>query len=372
VPGYAAILLRRSFADLNLPDALIPLSHQWLHGTKAQWDGQQHRWAFPSGATLSFGYLDTENDKYRYQGAAFQFIGFDELTQFAETQYRYLFSRLRRAIGLPVPLRSRAATNPGGVGHEWVRQRFLSGSVQGRAFIASKLEDNPYLDQVAYEESLRNLDPVTRAQLRHGDWNIRPEGNLFKREWFTGQIVDAPPAGVKLVRYWDLAASKRQNAGDPDYASGALMGMKDGAYYLANMRRFRDTPQNVERMFRETVHADGRGIPVRIEQEPGSASILLIDNLARSLPAYEIRGVRSVDDKETRARPFSAACERRDVFLVAGPWVGDFLDELCAFPAVGHDDQVDAATGAYNELAGGFMPWESNEVESVLSYGDRD
>jgi hypothetical protein len=124
VPEYSAILFRRTFADLSLPGALIPMSHSWLSGTDAVWDAQRHQWNFPSGATLAFGYIDTENDHYRYQGAEFQFIGFDELTQFREMQYRYMMSRLRRPEGMTLPLRVRAASNPGGIGHEWVRDRF--------------------------------------------------------------------------------------------------------------------------------------------------------------------------------------------------------------------------------------------------------
>ena len=129
-PGYKAILFRRTFQDLKLPEALIPRSKEWLTG-QARWNENDHQWTFEregvpasQAAVLVFGYLATENDKYRYQGAAFDFIGFDELTQFTESQYRYLFSRLRRAADSDIPPRMRAASNPGGVGHDWVRDRF--------------------------------------------------------------------------------------------------------------------------------------------------------------------------------------------------------------------------------------------------------
>jgi len=121
MPGYSAILFRRTFSDLALPGALLERSTEWLKPTDAKWDDNKKTWHFPSGATLTFGYLEHENDKYRYQSSEFNFIGFDELTQFTESQYRYLFSRLRRLKGSEVPLRMRAASNPGGEGHEWVR-----------------------------------------------------------------------------------------------------------------------------------------------------------------------------------------------------------------------------------------------------------
>ena len=95
-PGYTAIILRRTYRDLALPGALMDRSKEWLSGTDARWNEIQHAWTFPSGAKLQFGYLEAETDKYRYQGAEFQGIFPDELTQFTETQYTYLFSRLRR------------------------------------------------------------------------------------------------------------------------------------------------------------------------------------------------------------------------------------------------------------------------------------
>src|SRR5262249_29331733 len=81
-PGYAALLLRRTLSDLNLPGALMDRAAAWLAGTPAIWSDKDKTWRFPRGATVTFGYLDTMNDKYRYQSSEFQFIGFDELTQF--------------------------------------------------------------------------------------------------------------------------------------------------------------------------------------------------------------------------------------------------------------------------------------------------
>src|SRR5882724_12911124 len=94
VPGYAALLLRRTFADLSLPGAIMDRAHDWLQGTGAVWHGQDKRWTFPSGATLTFGYCETARDVYRYQGMEVQFVGVDELTQWPEQSYRYLLSRL--------------------------------------------------------------------------------------------------------------------------------------------------------------------------------------------------------------------------------------------------------------------------------------
>lgn len=210
VPGYAALLLRRSYTDLSLPGALMDRAHQWLNG-KAHWSSQSKTWTFPSGATVSFGHLDEENAKFRYQGAEFQYIGFDELSQFTETQYTYLFSRLRRLKEGTVPIRLRAGSNPGGAGALWVRDRFIpddftpefaieekiwdkhvedeeTGEQITRYFVPARLDDNPHLDQAEYELSLRNLDPVTRAQLRRGDWQITLRGDILYT-WDETQLI---------------------------------------------------------------------------------------------------------------------------------------------------------------------------------------
>lgn len=201
VPNYAALLIRRTYTDLAKPGALIPRSHEWLNNL-AHWNDQTKTWTFPSGATLSFGHLESENDKYKYQSSEFQFIGFDELSQFTETQYTYLFSRLRRLKNSKIPIRMRAGSNPGGVGGYWLKKRFIpdnfttedakeekvwekvtpddeTGQNIIRYFVPALMDDNPHLDQTEYEYSLRELDPITRAQLRRGDWQISLRGDVL-------------------------------------------------------------------------------------------------------------------------------------------------------------------------------------------------
>jgi len=205
VPGYAAMLFRRTYTELALPDAIMARSHEWFAGTQAHWSGLDKRWAFPtdSGApsTLTFGYLDGPNDHMRYQGMAAQFYGLDELTHYRQRQYQYLFSRLRRLQGSDVPLRMRGATNPGGFGHDWVRQRFnIPDKVDfgrvynndGRVFVPASLRDNPHLDAEAYEAALQQLDATQRAQLQSGQW-IRDQDGLVYREFGRQCVVSALP-----------------------------------------------------------------------------------------------------------------------------------------------------------------------------------
>ena len=346
VPSYAAILFRRTYTDLALPGALMDRAHEWLQGTGAHWSERNKTWTFPSGATLSFGYLESENDKYRYQSAEFQFIGFDELTQFTEAQYRYLFSRLRRLEGSSIPLRMRAASNPGGVGHEWVKQRFIVGD---KPFIPASLDDNPHIDREEYIKSLIHLDPITREQLLKGDWTARETGNKFKREWF--EIVDSYPADARMVRYWDLAATEPKPGKDPDWTAGALMAEKDGIYYIVDIKRTRATPQGVENLIKQTAELDGKKVTIYMEQEPGSSGVNTIDHYRRRILAgFAFYGNKTTGSKEMRANPVSSQAEAGNIKLVRGPWINDFLDEAELFPHGAHDDQVDAVSGAFEML----------------------
>ena len=210
VPGYAAILFRRTYTELALPEAIMARSHEWLAGTDAHWDGTNKQWRFPSGATVGFAYLDGPRDHLRYQGAAFQFIGWDELTQFEEGPYRYLFSRCRRRANVQVPLRVRGATNPGGPGHEWVKARWaipddvdfsLVYNAKGRVFVPARRHDNTALDHDAYEQSLAELDTATRDQLDRGRW-IRDTSGLIYSDFDRRRLVDAALPALPDGEQW--------------------------------------------------------------------------------------------------------------------------------------------------------------------------
>lgn len=183
-PDYAALILRRSYQDLSQPGAIMDRARKWLSAYVeagiVKWDRDTKTFIFPSGATLTFGYLAHDNDLDQYQGSEFQFVGFDELTQFTEKQYTYLHSRLRKLKKSDIPIRMRAGTNPGGRGHDWVKAKFILGDVP---FIPSSYLDNIYLDADEYAKSLEKLDELTKRQLMYGDWDaVITEGLLINLE----------------------------------------------------------------------------------------------------------------------------------------------------------------------------------------------
>ena len=353
IPGYSALLLRRTYADLALPEALMDRAQEWLSCKDAKWHGDTKTWSFPSGATLTFGYLDHERSKYRYQGAAFQFIGFDEVTQFPETAYQYLFSRLRRLEDSHVPIRMRAASNPGDIGHDWVKRRFIIPTPEElteakRFFVPAFLEDNPHIDQITYDEALNKLDPITREQLRHGDWDISISDGLFERTWF--EITDTVPPG-RQVRFWDLAATEAKKGSDPDWTVGVLMVQAGGTYYVKDVIRVRKKPGDVEALIRQTAQMDGIETQIYMEQEPGSSGKGVIATYAKMLAGYAFYGIPSSGSKVVRAQPLSAAASRGDIKVVNAVWLNTFLSELELFPNGAHDDQCDAASAAFAQLA---------------------
>ena len=256
VPGYAALILRRTYADLSLPGAIMDRAQDWLQGTGASWNGTEKRWTFPSGAVLQFGYCETSRDVYRYQGAEFQFIGIDELTQWPEQPYRYLMSRLRRPEGSTTPLRMRSASNPGGIGHEWVKRRFLDGPA---AFVPAALVDNPHVDAVAYREALDMLDSTTRKQLLDGVWT-RDAGGLVYRYAEDRNTATPPALTTHLVGV---------DYGYTDATAFAVLGWREhdpSVYVVEAYKRTGLTPSDAA----EEVHALSRRYsPVRIVGDVG-------------------------------------------------------------------------------------------------------
>lgn len=355
IPHYSAILFRRTYADLALPGALMDRSMEWLGGTDAQFDSQKHLWTFPSGATLAFGNMERERDRFRYQSAEFQVIGFDELTQFTEVQYRYMFSRRRRLEGSNIPLRMLSASNPGNIGHDWVKRRFLiEGTTHGRIFIPAKLDENPYLDREHYIQSLNELDPITRRQYLEGDWTARHGGSIFKREYFINKILDKPPTKMeRVIRYWDRASTAQKKSNDPDWTVGLKLGEYKGRFYIYPIVRFRGTPKQNEDKICATAEADGRAVHIFMEQEPGSSGVDTIDYYSRIvLKGFPFTGIKTTGSKSNRAAPVATAAEQGNLFIIRGNHTTEILDELEAFPLGSHDDIVDALSGAFSQLVG--------------------
>jgi hypothetical protein len=187
-PAHRGLILRRSMPELReLIDKSRELYPRAFPGCRFR--EVEKLWNFPSGAKIEFGFLERDADVYRYQGQAYSWIGFDEITHLpTEFGWNYLASRLRTTDSEIMPY-LRCTANPGGVGAHWVKKRYVdpyepNESFRGydgltRKFIPARLSDNPYLaDDGRYEEMLNALPPVQRKQLLEGNWDVA-EGAAF-------------------------------------------------------------------------------------------------------------------------------------------------------------------------------------------------
>lgn len=184
-PKSKQLILRRTFAELE--HSLIRSSLEIYPKEAAVYNAGKHVWNFKNGSIIDFGYCDNDKSVIQYQSAEYDTIRFDELTHFTKYQYTYMMSRLRGAN--PYPKQIKSATNPGGVGHTWVRERFIDTAppftVQKcdsgtRVYIPATVQENKFLMQKdpGYIRRLEAMDETTRKALLYGDWDIF-EGQYF-------------------------------------------------------------------------------------------------------------------------------------------------------------------------------------------------
>ena len=203
IPHYKGLIVRKTYPEL---EELIEKSLNYYPKAYpgAKFNASAHAWRFPSGARVLFGSMQHTKDRIKYQGRAFDFVGFDELTHFTWDEYSYLFSRNRpNGPGTRVYMRSTA--NPGGVGHGWVKQRFITAGppestiweatvvrfpdghkeprFRSRVCVRASVFDNRRLleNDPHYLDNLSIMSPAERDALLYGDWDTF-EGQVFT-EW---------------------------------------------------------------------------------------------------------------------------------------------------------------------------------------------
>lgn len=203
VPHYRAIIFRKTFPQLSeLIDRSQAIYKPSFPG--ARYNEGKHVWRFPSGAAVYFGNMTAERDRINYQGKRYDFVGFDELTHFTWPEYSYMFSR-NRPSGPGTRVYMRATTNPGGVGHGWVKERFVTAAPpmtpiespydvvtpdgkliklkRRRVFVPSTVFDNQRLldNDPMYLANLAMLPEAERNALLYGSWDSF-DGQVFM-EW---------------------------------------------------------------------------------------------------------------------------------------------------------------------------------------------
>jgi len=219
IPHYKALILRKTFPQLaELIDKTLTYYPQAF--PRARYNGSSHTWTFPSGAKIIFGSMQHTKDRLQYQGQAYDLICFDELTHFTWEEYSYLFSR-NRPNGPGTRVYIRATANPGGIGHGWVKERFITAGPpmtpiseeitwrepdgrevsreQKRIYVPASVYDNPALlaNDPLYVQRLASMPEAERKALLYGDWDTF-SGQVFT-EWVNDPAHYEDRAGTHVI-----------------------------------------------------------------------------------------------------------------------------------------------------------------------------
>ena len=410
---FKAVLFRRTYPQLR--DSIIPKTEKYYSklpdSIRPKYNGSDHTYTFPSGAKLLLRHIQYEKDVSGHDSVEYQLIMFDELTHFTETMYTFLMSRLRSS-NHDLPLYMRSATNPGGIGHNWVKERWRPwldrsreyveksgllvpsggilrfddtgvmkrGGIWSRQFIRSLYTDNVALNHEQYTAALNQLDPVTRLQKRDGNWDVKPAAGLYyRREWMQYCLPFDVPSRVVRMRCWDLAATEVSDINkDPDWTRGTLWARAENGYwFVEDLVSIRGRPKAVRDLARSTAQRDLVKDPHTwqcLQVDPGQAGKDQADEYCRNVwPSMRVKiSPVATADKIKRFEAPSSAAENRMIIMVNADWNKETHEELEAIGGErGHDDIADTWSLAFEELSQiDFPRLESQPITTIRMGGN--
>ena len=400
-PKFGATIFRRTSPQISNEGGLWDTSAELYSAMGATPITNPYRWTFGSGAKIEFHHLQHEKNRLDWQGAQIPLIGYDELTHFTEKQFTYMLSRNRSLSGVKPYIR--ATTNPDQA--SWVKTfiqwwldeeneyadmskagilRWMLRTGDDLHWFGSKLEAEEYTKDIGspelvpksvtfipssvydnqilldtnpeYLANLMALTRVERLQLLEGNWKVRATaGTIFSRDDF--ETVDAVPSPSATVRCWDRAATEPNAENkDPDWTVGARMQRTGDTYFITDIKRFRKKAGGVQKSVKATTTHDGGSVIVILFKDPAQAGKVEIASYAKLLAGYAFRTITETGKKYLRWRPLSAQAQAGNVKLLRAPWNEAFLSEMENLSEddseYAHDDQADASSGAFAELAG--------------------
>jgi predicted phage terminase large subunit-like protein len=423
-PLFTAVCFRRTQPQLRNPGGLWSETLKFYRPYGATPNETRLEWRFPSGALLKLGAVQYDADVADWHGSQICLLEFDQVEQFSAHQFFMLLSRNRSTCGVkpyvrcscnpdadswvagflawwigddgyPVPARDGVwrwfirlnddivwadsweelfQRYPDLVATPGVRDEIGKLIPLSVTFIAASVYDNTILlrQNPEYLANLMALTTVERERLlgkpgrRGGNWKIRPAaGLIFNTAHFT--VLDYYPTDiVSKVRYWDKAGTAAQDTTSKRaHTAGVLLGKRrNGKYVVLDVQRGQWSAWDRERNILETAVSDGKGVPIWVEQEPGSGGKESAEATVRMLAGWEIRIDRVTDPKSVRANAWASQTQAGNVEAVRGPWLRAYLDEHHAFDpssTTSPKDQVDASSGAFLKLSAA-VPWQTNKV----------
>jgi phage terminase large subunit-like protein len=420
IPGYSAIIFRRTFPQLMTGNESVWAKSKRLYEPMGgSWQAGLKQWTWKSGAVVRLSHLQHERDCDDHQGPSYHRVAFDESTQFTEYQWRYLYARVRSAPNYPISLGIRGASNPGGVGHAFFKSRFVSEEAvdtlsayswrdpsppnlcfwrDGRAFVPGRLADNPFIDRAAYAKRLSHLTGATRARMLNGDWSV-VEGAILDAEHFryyeqTDESLigydkyDRPVTPVKIDQCQrfltiDTANTKDRNAEAKGSrpASYHACGVWDyhpiaDFLYLRHVWRdrveFPDLCQQIDKIATYWRPGDvyiedatmGRALASMLQRDQIERRINCQVQLASPQNKVET-GAGGRQGKVERSTAFQIRLSKHRVFFpkFESQWLPDYENELVSWSGLDADmaDQVDISSYAAR-VAEGLTGYPSRQV----------
>lgn len=411
---FNAVIFRRDYTQVTSPGGLWESSkkiYSYVKGSSPLKTPKLH-WIFPSGASVNFAHLKSDEDCLSWQGSQVTMIGFDELTHFSEYQFFYMLSRNRTDSGISPYVR--ATCNPDA--DSWVaefikwwidpdtgypisnrsgkvrwmvrlneaiywfdtRQDAINAAIENSmdyekavimaksvTFIASTLQDNKILmkNDPSYMANLLALALVERERLLYGNWKIKAAAGLMFKRTKVNMLEVLPTDVILWARGWDLAATSEDENGDPAYTASVLIGKRrNGRYIIADVINRRCDSAEVRELIRMTCMTDrakhGRVI-TRLPQDPGQAGKEQAQSYLKFLAGFPIKILPESGDKVTRAEPFSAqwlgleGMNKGNVDMLIADWNEMYFNQMESFPQSKFKDMVDASSSAFSEVENG-------------------
>lgn len=411
---FNAVIFRRDYTQVTSPGGLWESSkkiYSYVKGSSPLKTPKLH-WIFPSGASVNFAHLKSDEDCLSWQGSQVTMIGFDELTHFSEYQFFYMLSRNRTDSGISPYVR--ATCNPDA--DSWVaefikwwidpdtgypisnrsgkvrwmvrlneaiywfdtRQDAINAAIENSmdyekavimaksvTFIASTLQDNKILmkNDPSYMANLLALALVERERLLYGNWKIKAAAGLMFKRTKVNMLEVLPTDVILWARGWDLAATSEDENGDPAYTASVLIGKRrNGRYIIADVINRRCDSAEVRELIRMTCMTDrakhGRVI-TRLPQDPGQAGKEQAQSYLKFLAGFPIKILPESGDKVTRAEPFSAqwlgleGMVKGNVDMLIADWNEMYFNQMESFPQSKFKDMVDASSSAFSEVENG-------------------
>lgn len=415
-PDFGAVIFRQSYPQIFNEGGLWDESYELYPSCGARPRLSASQWVWPNGATVSMRHLSSDEELDGWGGSQIALIEFDELCEFSERQFWFMFARNRSTCGIRPYIRATCNPDPdsfvakliswwigkdgyaiperSGIVRWFIREGGMllwanseeeckklsadpkSARPKSLTFILSRLKDNQKLlaKNPEYLSNVLALLPVDRERLygdgeRGGNWKVKAEaGKIFNRGWFT--IDPAAPAGGIVVRFWDFAATKAQQVGTkkkgPDFTAGVRVRRAKGIWYVEHAVQGRWGPVEIDQYFKSYAKQDAAwarqtraALAVRWEVEPASAGKREAVRMTRMLAGLDAKGIVPQGEKIQRWKPVAAQAQAGNVHLVEGDWNEWFLEHLHNQP-LPHDDTADALAGAFT----GSLTWQPTGAQA--------